>query len=483
MDTMSALDSGFLQLEDAHAALHIGSVGVFEGPMPSFAEIRDEIAAKVPRVPRYQQRMRRVPGDLGRPVWRDDPAFEVENHLHRVALPHPGGDGELQQVVGEIMSVPLEHDRPLWEDWVIEGLAEGRWALLTKVHHSMVDGIAGTDLLTTFFGPDPLPDQQAASDQPSDASDAPDGEADGSPLARGDSARQRLMLAVGSMRDTVVDSSTATLAALTALGHPRTLAGTVRDVTDGLLHFATALRPVSRSSLIGPLGSERSYRWTEVPLEQVLALRAAYGCTVNDVVLAAVTKGFEALLVHRGEAPTARAVRTLVPVSVRRPEQRGEVDNRVSAILLDLPVDQDDPAAVLAVIHDRMQRLKASHEDEAGEVVTSLGNLVPPPVLAAGLRLAFRFPQQFVTTVVTNVPGPREELRLVGRRMLAAYPYVPIADRLRIGIAVTSYDGKLLFGITADRDSTGDIDVLRDALVAAFGALAAQDVRTQGVPA
>jgi len=208
-----------------------------------------------------------------------------------------------------------------------------------------------------------------------------------------------------------------------------------------------------------------------VPLPDVLELRAAYHCTVNDVVLTAVTMAFQQLLLGRGEIPSSHAVRTLVPVSVRRPDQRGHFDNRVSAILLDLPVDEADPVVVLGVVAQRMTELKASHEAEAGELVTSLGNSVPAPGLAAGLRLAFRVPQRSLTTVTTNVPGPREELHLCGRRMLAAYPYVPIADRVRIGVAVTSYAGKLFFGVTADRQSTPDIDVLRDGLLDAFAEL------------
>jgi diacylglycerol O-acyltransferase len=449
MDTMTALDSAFLQIEDRHAALHIGSVGVFEGPTPAFEDIRAEIERKLPRIPRYRQRMLRVPGNLGRPVWHDDPDFVLDFHLRRTALPEPGGDAQLQDLVGRIMSQPLDHDRPLWEDWVVEGLDHGRWALVTKVHHSMVDGIAGTDLLTSLFG------------------SAPDADASGVE-ADPESVPGPMTLVARAFREGAADSSASTRAAMTALRHPRALAAATRSSAGGLLRFLGAARPVSRSSLLGPLGTSRCYRWAEVPLQDVLDLRSAHGCTVNDVVLTAVTLAFRELLLSRGENPSGHAVRTLVPVSVRRPDQRGHLDNRVSGILLDLPVDEDNPLAVLASVSRRMTKLKASHEAEAGELVTSLGNLVPPPGLAAGLRLAFRVPQRFLTTVTTNVPGPREELHLAGRRMLAAYPYVPIADRLRTGIAVTSYGGKLLFGITADWQSTPDVDVLRDGLVDAF---------------
>jgi len=453
MDTMSALDSAFLQIEDRHAALHIGSVAVFEGPAPAFAEIRAEIECKLPRVPRYRQRMLRVPGNLGRPKWYDDPGFDLDYHLRRAALPEPGGDLQLQDVVGRIMSQPLDHDRPLWEDWVVEGLDHGRWAMVTKVHHSMVDGIAGTDLLTSFFGS--TSDTETEEQSPTAAAPLP----------------SRLTLVARAVREAAADSSTTARAAVTAMRHPRMMAGTTRASTAGLLHYLGALRPVSRSSLLGPLGTARCYRWAEVPLPDVLELRAAYHCTVNDVVLTAVTMAFQQLLLGRGEIPSSHAVRTLVPVSVRRPDQRGHFDNRVSAILLDLPVDEADPVVVLGVVAQRMTELKASHEAEAGELVTSLGNSVPAPGLAAGLRLAFRVPQRSLTTVTTNVPGPREELHLCGRRMLAAYPYVPIADRVRIGVAVTSYAGKLFFGVTADRQSTPDIDVLRDGLLDAFAEL------------
>lgn len=455
MDTMTALDSAFLQIEDRHAALHIGSVGVFEGPVPPFAAIRDEIERKLPRVPRYRQRMLRVPGNLGRPVWEDDPDFDLDYHLRRTALPGPGGDDELQALVGRVMSQPLDHDRPLWEDWVVEGLDEGRWALVTKVHHSMVDGIAGTDLLTSLFGSAPVPDA-GADDAPRPVEPLPG----------------RLTLVARSVRGAAAASAGATRGAVTALRHPRTLVVTARSSTGGLLRFLTAVRPVSRTSLLGPLGAARRYRWAEVPLRDVLEIRAGFGCTVNDVVLAAVTRAFQQLLLSRGENPSAHAVRTLVPVSVRRPDQRGHLDNRVSAILLDLPVEETDLVDALGVVSQRMRALKASHEAEAGELVTSLGNVVPPPGLAAALRLAFRVPQRVLTTVVTNVPGPREELRLGGRPMIAAYPYVPIADRLRTGIAVTSYAGNLQFGITADWQSTPDVDVLRDGLLEAFAELA-----------
>jgi diacylglycerol O-acyltransferase len=239
----------------------------------------------------------------------------------------------------------------------------------------------------------------------------------------------------------------------------------------GLLGFARALVPVRSSSLQGPVGHQRRYRWAAVSLGDVLDVRAGLGGTVNDAVLAAVAQAFRALLLGRGELPDPRAVRTLVPVSVRRADERGHDDNRVSAILADLPVDVADPVACLRAVSRRLTGLKATHEAEAGETVTGFADLMPPLGVAMTLVAATRFPQRVMTTVTTNVPGPTSTLYLCGHRMLATYPYVPIADRVRIGIAVTSYDGSLLFGLTGDRETTADLDVLADALVEAFARL------------
>ncbi len=441
-DRMGPLDAAFLHLEDRHTSLHIGSLAIFEGPAPSQDEVRAAISRKLPLVPRYRQRMRTVPFGLARPVWADYAAFDLEQHLHRRALPSPGGDDELRRLVDEIMSRRLDRDLPLWEDWVVEGLAGDRWAFVTKVHHSMVDGIAGTDLLSTVFdsspGPDPVPaDHWAPVPEPS---------------------------AVALTRQAVGERVGVPLREVRGVAHAaraaRATAGTALVLGRGLVAFAGASRPFSTSSLAGPIGADRTYRWTEVPLADVLRIREALGGTVNDVVLAAVARAFRDLLLSRGEDPGRHTLRTLVPVSVRRPDQRGQLDNKVSAILAELPVDRAEPVDRLHETTRRMRALKATHEADTGEAVTELADLLPPPLLAAGLHVAFRLPHRVLTTVTTNVPGPRTRLWFAGRRMLATYPYVPIADRIRIGVAVTSYDGRLLFGFTGDAATCPDLAVL-----------------------
>lgn len=461
MDRTSALDSAFLHLEDGCAALHIASLAVFEGPAPTADEARAAIARKLPLVPRYRQRLADVPFALGRPVWVDDPDFDLDRHVHRIAVPSPGGDAELQAVAAHLLSEALDHTIPLWEDWVLEGLADGRWALLTKVHHTMVDGIAGTDLLATVLDEtasgDPVPADHWRPQRPPRRRQ----------LVAG-AVRETLGLRLGELRSLPQTAGTT----LGGLRHPRAAAESVYAAARGLLGYVANARPTTESSLVGPIGRARGYGWTVVDLDTVLRTHERLGGTVNDLVLAVVAGAFRDLLLARGEEPSAHAVRSLVPVSVRRPHQRGRLDNRVSAILADLPVEIEDPRERLTETAIRMRALKESHEAQVGEQITGLADALPPMPLAAFLHTAFRLPHRHLTTVVTNVPGPTHTLHFAGRRMIATYPYVPIGDRLRSGVAVTTYDGQLLFGVTTDRDSMPDATVLVDGIAAGFAALA-----------
>jgi diacylglycerol O-acyltransferase len=442
MERMSPLDAGFWQLEDTHASLHIASIAVFEGPAPSYAELTDLVRRKLHLIPRYRQRMRTVPLFLGRPVWVDDPAFDLTYHVRRAAVPSPGDAQQLHRLTGRLMSQHLDRDKPLWEMWLVEGLADGRWALITKIHHSVVDGIAGIGLLATVL--DRAPDV--------DLPEAPDWKAGAQPGVLG--------LAGAALRERLGAATSAARGAASITIGPVRAARTAGAALRGVAGFAAALRPVAATSLVGPIGTPRRYRWASVDLDDVGVVRRHLGGSVNDVVLAIVARGFRDLLSSRGEPLTPDAVRSLVPVSVRRPADHGHADNRVSALLAELPVEFADPVIAYQAVMARTRKLKASHEAEAGERLTGLADQVPAPLLVATLHAAFRVPQRVLTTVVTNVPGPAQPLYALGRRMLANYPYVPIADRLRVGVAVTSYDGRLFFGVTCDRDSVPDADVL-----------------------
>jgi diacylglycerol O-acyltransferase len=378
-------------------------------------------------------------------------------------VPAPGGHAELRGLVERLLSEPLDHTAPLWEDWVLEGLPDGGWALLTKVHHTMVDGIAGTDLLSTLLDASPDGD-------PVPGDDWRPGRTPGGVRLAADAVREGVALRIAELRSLPL---TAGAALGGGLRHPRAAAESVYAAARGLIGFASNARPTAGSSLVGPIGRDRGYGWTEVDLAAVLDVHRRLGGTVNDLVLTAVTRGFRDLLLARGERPRAHKVRTLVPVSVRHPDQRGHLDNRVSAILAELPVEIEDPHDRLTEVAIRMRALKDSHEAQVGEQVTGIADALPPLPLAAFLHVAFRLPHRNLTTVITNVPGPTHPLYLVGRRMVATYPYVPIGDRLRSGVAVTTYDGRLLLGVTSDRDSMPDADVLVTGIAAGFAELAA----------
>jgi diacylglycerol O-acyltransferase len=441
MNRMSPLDASFLHLENAVTQLHIGSVAIFEGPPPPFDEVREMVSGKLPLVPRYRQVVRFVPLALGRPVWVDDHYFNLEYHLRRTALPAPGGEEQLRILVGRIMSQQLDRAKPLWEMWIAEGLGEGRWAIVSKVHHCMVDGVAGTDLLTVLL------DKQRETSSPPASAWEPE------PTPSG------IRLLADAVVERTVNPYEGLRSMRAALRAPRQFAGLAEDTAHSLIGMRGLLRRTPPSSLNGQIGPHRRWSWARSRLSDVKLVRAAFEGTVNDVVLACITNGFRKLLLSRGE-PVDRVVRTMVPVSVRSPSEHGTYNNRVSAMFAQLPVGVRDPVERLDSIRVQMEGLKESKQAVAGEVLTSLSGFAPPLLLALGERVATRVPQRNVNTVTTNVPGPQYTLYAVGRRMLEAFPYVPLGGRVRIGIAIFSYNGALNFGVTGDFDTAPDIRVL-----------------------
>jgi len=401
-------------------------------------EINTALLGRLPLIPRYRQKVRQMPWDVGPPVWVDDPDFDIAYHARRTALPAPGGDRELATLMGRVMSARMDRNRPLWEYWVVEGLAGGRWALISKVHHCMVDGMSGTDLYRVVFDLTPEPGPAV----PDDWRPAPE--------------PSTVALTLLAARDLAGEPWRATKALAGAVRRPQTLGKVVRTTVRGTAALATALVPTRASSLTGPLSDARRFAFARASVEDVSAVRHALGGTFNDVVMAAVTAGFRSLLISRGERPTAHLIRSLVPVNVRAPGEESIRDNRVSSMLADLPVDVADPLERLAAVRDLFGRLKAEHEADAGATLVRIAGLEPFPPVATGLRLAWHVPQRFVTTVTTNVPGPPVPLYALGRRCLEIVPYVPIASRLRLGVSMFTYAGQLTFGVTGDYDTAGD---------------------------
>lgn len=452
MDRLSVLDAEFLHMEDGVGHMHIAGVCVFEGPAPPAADISAMIAGKLHLIPRYRQRVHAVPLQLGRPVWVDDPHFNLDYHVRPTALAAPGDDEALRRLVGRVVSQPLDRNRPLWETWVVQGLSDDRWALIAKVHHCMVDGVSGVDLLTVLLDidkdveiGDPQPWTPAA--EPSDAALVLD--------AWGGLASDAVRM-LGAVPD--------------AWRHPAETARNIRDDVSGMITFSRKLVYTPPLSIEGSIGPHRRWAHAESSLDDIRTVRRAFGGTVNDVVLAACARGYRVLLEHRGDDIESAVVRTLVPVSRRTDDAHGILDNRVSAMLYELPVGTSDPVERLRQVQCEIAELKESHMADAGDVVVTAGDLAPPMIVGAVTRLVTgaiqAVSQRSVNTVTTNVPGPQFPLYCLGREMLAYYPFVPIYHGVRVGTAILSYNGTISFGVTGDFDSAPDVDVLADAIAA-----------------
>jgi diacylglycerol O-acyltransferase len=443
------MDAQFVGAENAGAqSMAIACSAIFEGPAPSYCEFLASVADRLEAVPIFRRKLLTVPFNLGPPVWADDPGFNLRYHVRQTALPAPGSDEQLGNLMARVMAQRLDRDYPLWEYWLVEGLRKGRWALISKVHHAMVDGVAGTDLYRVLFDPSPEPAPQAADtvaltgtrripDPPSSA-----------------------MLAYQAALDLMALPAKTALALNSALAQPgdaiRRLARTFRATAK----LAASARPAVPSSLHGRIGRQRRYAWARASLDDVKAIKRSLGGTVNDVVLAATSSGFRDVLLSRGEEPTPHMVPSLIPVSLRTDGQECSFENRMSLLVADLPVHVAEPADRLAAVRAEMSALKKAHGPAAAQALVGLGHYTPYPLTALVVRLGYQLPQRDIVTITTNVPGPAEPLYGLGRKLVEIIPYVPIATTLRTGVSILSYCGNLTFGITGDYDTTPDIDVL-----------------------
>lgn len=437
VERLTALDASFLEVEDSdpHVSLAIGGVSVMEGPSPGYDEFVATFAERASTIPRCIQVLRTHPLDLGSPGWVDDPQFDISRHLYRAALPHPGGDAELFQLIATVMERRLDREIPLWECWFIEELSDNRWAVLTKVHHCIADGIATAQMMAKF------------SDDDGGDSFATDIRAAKEPAEPGPGLPK-----VGlNPRSWVRGFGRNALAAAAAAEHAALGAA---ELT------ASLLSPAPGSSLHGPVTTRRRYRAARVRLADMQQVCQAFGVTLNDVALAAITGSYRKILLNRGERPAHSSLRTLVPVSIRKVNLLSVAHNEVSAMLPLLPVDEPDPVKQLLLVHDRLIRAKASGQREGGSALLAAAKNVPFAFSAWTVRFLARLPQRAVVGLATNVPGPRGRQTLMGRRVLEILPIPPIALQLRTGIAMVSYADSFTFGITADYDSAPDLEAL-----------------------
>ncbi|QBS45358.1 wax ester/triacylglycerol synthase family O-acyltransferase [Nocardia sp. CS682] len=430
MTELSPLDSGFIELEDSdrHVSVGIGAIAVVAGSPPPRAQFAAELTRRLTVDDRLRQKVRRTPWDLAAPAWVDDPDFDLAHHLRWMALPEPADESMLYELVAEVMEERLDRDHPLWQCVVVERLVHDRWAMIVKAHHSMVDGVSGITLFERLCDPA----VEAAVPQP-------------------------------AVWKPVRDEGTSGVRSLVMKGlrlpidGPRLAVDTLRAVVPMAL---SAVLPAPGSSLNGPIGRQRRYAVARASLPAVREIGAVFGATVNDVVLAAVAAAFRALLLARGEEPTADKVRILAPVSVRPADAKYVLDNRVSATLPLLPIESADLVQQLGIVHSRMSAHKASGEASAANSMLSLARLLPFASIAWTVRLVSRFPQHGISGLATNVPGPRRRLYLHGHEVLEILAYAPIAMRVRTGIAILSYSDQLTLGITGDFDSTPDLHLV-----------------------
>jgi len=460
VEVLNPLDAQFVDAEneETQISMAIASIAVFAGPAPTYEEFLSAIEGRLPEVPIYRRKLRAVPFSLGPPVWVDAHDFDLRYHVRQTALPPPGDDGQLRSLMARVMGQRLDRDYPLWEYWLVQGLSKGRWALISKVHHAMVDGVSGTDLYRVIFDQTPEPPAPAAVGS-GDGSSA-NGKSGDSSSWRAGAPPSPWWLAARAALDMMSLPARTGLALGTALSKPAATLRQAAEVARATAKLTSSARPAVKSSLSGPIGRQRRYAWTTASLSDVKVIKNELGGTVNDVVLAAISSGYRALLLARGEQPAPHMVPSLVPVSVRAAGEENIYENRVSVLVADLPVDIADPVERLDRVRSEMAAVKGASEASAAVALVKLGRYTPYPVASLVVRLAYRLPQTELVTVTTNVPGPRQPLYGMGRELVEMIPYVPIAASLRTGVAIISYCDTLTFGITADYTSNPDIDVL-----------------------
>ncbi|WP_156657970.1 WS/DGAT/MGAT family O-acyltransferase [Mycobacterium kyorinense] len=456
MEQLTTLDAGFLKAEDSdpQVSLAIGGLVILEGPPPDREALTTTMTERIAACPRFMQRLRLRPFDLGAPEWVDDPKFDITRHLRRIAVPHPGDDSEVYRLIADLMARRLDRSRPLWEIWVIEGLADDRWGMLMKVHHCIADGIATAHMLAGLsdggVGKSFASHIRAATEQPE-------------PGGNWAASLAGVVNPLNWMNGLFTTSAAVTVAAARA-------ARGATEIAAGLL------RPTS-SSLNGPMGSLRRYSAARVSLDDVRQVCEAFDVTLNDVALAALTESYRALLTRRGEEPLADSLRTLVPVSVRSADAFGKTDNRVSVMLPYLPVEVENPIRRLRLVHARLTRTKSNGQRQAGSAAVSMANVMPFALTAWAIRLLTRLPQRGVTALATNVPGPREPMTIMGRKVVGVMPVPPIAMQLRTGVAMLSYADHLFFGILADFDAVPDVEELARGIETAVARLVVSSKR------
>lgn len=465
-DRLSAVDASFLHQEKRASHMHIGAMAIFDGPPPSREDFSDHVESRLHLVPRYRQKLAFPRLEMGRPFWVDDPQFNIDYHVRHTGLPQPGTDAELRQLLGRIFSQRLDRSKPLWELWLVQGLEDDQFALISKTHHALVDGVSGVDIATVLFDLTPVPNEAlAATEAWTPASEPSDAEL----VAEGVKGLVRTPVSVAGR-------------ALGALQHPQHALGQAREAVEGLGQVAWAgLNPAPEVPLNVAIGPHRRVRWAQSQLADFKAIKDALGGTVNDVVLAVVAGALGRWLRSRGVRTQGTELRALVPVSIRDTDERGSLGNRITAMRAPLPVYVEDPVERLRLVRAEMGGVKESKQALGAEVISGLSDFAPPTLLAQASRL--NFSTRLFNLIVTNVPGPQFPLYLLGREMDEIVPIAFLPENHALAIAIMSYNGRVDFGLLGDYDAMPDLesvgeyieDALAELLAAAHEELAERE--------
>ncbi len=450
-ERLSSLDASFLYLERPAMHMHVAGLSVFEpredGPL-NYDDVRRVVEARLHLAPRLRQRVQGVPGNISRPLWVDDGRFDVDFHLRRSAVPVPGEVAQLELAVGRVLSRPLDRSKPLWELYVFEGLAEGRTAVLLKLHHALADGLSGMMVASALFDLDPDVPAGAPKDPwvPDPVPPAP-------------------ALVRDAFGELVRHPAEALAHAVRA---PSRVLSDAADLVEGVRRLAVMGAPPA-GPFDGKIGPARRFATAQVPFEQMRAVKAKEGCTINDVVLAGVAGGLNALLDARKEPAKGRTLRVMMPVSVRSRAERGDVGNRIAPTFVDVPVGKMAARTRLRRVRAATKELKESSLAVSADSIIGLGAFAPPALLATAARLVSR--GRWFNLVVSNVPAPQVPLYMAGSRLIASFPAMPLGENCGLSIACTSLGGTMAFGLTADWDAVPDIDVLARGIESSVDAL------------
>lgn len=443
-ERLQVLDELFLHLEGPNTHMHVGGVAIFEGPTPDYQEFLDMVRGRLQSVPRFRQKLANVPFGLGRPVWVDDTHFNLEYHVRNTALPAPGDEEKLKRLVARIMSQQLDRSKPLWEMWFAEGLPGGRFALISKTHHCLIDGVSGTDIMTILLDMTDEPEQPEVVPWRPAPEPTPD------------------QLLVEALKERITSPAEAVRSLQSVVLDPAKLPNRIVEGAKALGAFIGRSFSAPPSSVNQSIGPHRRWETVLTNLDDFKRVKDSLGGTVNDVVLTVVTGGLRYLLKSRGERVDDLELRAMVPVSVRADHEEGALGNRVAALWAALPVYEEDPVERLHIVHEEMKDLKSSGQAVGAQLLTTFGEYAPPTILAQASRLVAR--QRAFNLVITNVPGPQFPLYTLGRRMTEVYPVVPLSDNTTIGVALFSYAGTIGFGLFGDFDAAPDLSVLAEGI-------------------